>query len=143
MVETLIDKEGKDVVLTKLKSILSRSESSLGSFELAVNPNVLTSITAEKIGKAYDNTTADLYSNIVGYIYSQDAVPWHRADATLTGKRASLGFEVTADTDITDEMAVQFYDYMSQVAPGMEFTLINGKMRFINFRVESFSRNNL
>jgi len=137
MLDVITGRDGQDMVIEKLGAPLARTEQSMGSFELAVSPNMLTHIVAEKIEGAYDPQLADLYANIVGMIFTQDAVPWHRADPTLTGKKAAVGLQITADRPITDQMAMEFYDHSNQFLPGVEFTLVDGKLRFINFRNEN------
>lgn len=134
MLRVITDKNGVDLILQQLGVPFSRIEHALGSFELVITPNMLTSVVAEKEGRSYNREIADLYSNIIGYIFTQDAVPWHRADPKAKGKHAAYGLELVADRDIDGPMARQLYEYASMLYPGLEFTLINGKMRFVNFR---------
>lgn len=132
----LVDAEGNDTILKKLGAQLSRTDQGMGSFELAINPNFITKIVADKETGIYNREVVDLYANIIGVIMTQDAVPWHRADPTLTGKKAAVGYEITAEKPFTEKMAQQFYNHVNTIMPGAEFSMINGNLRFINFRNE-------
>lgn len=62
---------------------------SFGGFEGAVNPNILTKLTLEKISgeKRFDTndlSTADDFIRAWGYVFRQNAMPWQLADDTLT-----------------------------------------------------------
>ena len=66
---------------------------SFGGFKGAVNPNILTKLTLEKISgekqfDANDLSTADDFIRAWGYVFRQNAMPWQLADDTLTDAEA-------------------------------------------------------
>jgi len=123
------NEKGEDLILQKIGAPADKVKESTGTFEGAVNPNVLVDIR--------DKETADLYSNIFGLIYSQDAVPWHAAKSEAKGKNISRGKAIRFDKPLTQSLIETFYNHLDTALPGGEFTVVGEEIRVINFRDEN------
>jgi hypothetical protein len=133
----IITADGQDIILHKIgNQPLNAVMPGTGTFEGAVSPNLTTHIIMPRTTDGtYDAKAADLYANMIGMIYEQDAVPWHRVDPTLNTKNSNIGVSMMIEGEIDLQ---NFYEYMRTHAPSSEFSVIprlDGKteLRFINF----------
>ena len=158
------EETGRNLLLDKLGIPLYVEAPGVGTFEGEVSPNVVTFMVLprtksfpavgtiqpkvwQKAGKygpltkaearTADHYMADTVSNLLGYIYQQDAVPYHRPDWTLNKKdsNAGISFAVPAgQVDPTD-----LYDHVRAAVPAAEFSMVprpsegTVEFRFINF----------
>ncbi len=106
-----------------------------GSFEGAINPNIITSIARDT---RQARKLADAYAKAWGYVTTQEGVPWYRPDYNLpTGKAFSVGVSVRAkdpNGSIPENAIDAFRASLSQHAPGIDFTYIDGEFHVVNFR---------
>jgi len=137
---------GRDGVLERIMVPLYRSQRSVGTYEGALNPNRITSITSQKktiptgrLNKQGKPTTeaevvtddADLYALAQMYIHSQDAVPWFQLDHTATGGVRGAYAEFSKRP--TPRALDAFYRHLRKFLPDAEFTLLDNKVLAINY----------
>ncbi len=119
--EDLAD-DNKHVVLEALNIPLYNVETGVGGYEGMVNPNEISNIAL--LGGAKPNPeVANIFSTIMQYIYSQDGVPWFRADprakkSDITGnfgKKFTQGVSLTLTHDITESQEDLLFDELRRV----------------------------
>jgi len=126
--EDLAD-DNKHVVLEALGIPLYNVETGVGGYEGMVNPNEISNIAL--LGGAKPNPeVANIFATIMTYIYSQDSVPWFRADprakkSDITGKfgkKLTQGVALTLTHDITESQEELLFDELRKVlGPTKEF----------------------
>jgi len=119
--ENLAD-DNKHVVLEALNIPLYNIETGIGGYEGMVNPNEISNI-AMLGGAKPDPEVADIFSTIMMYIHTQDAVPWFRADPRAKrsektgnfGKKFTQGVSLTLTHDITESQERVLFDELRRV----------------------------
>lgn len=126
--EDLAD-DNKHVVLEALNIPLYNVETGVGGYEGMVNPNEISNI-AMLGGAKPDPEVADIFATIMTYIYTQDSVPWFRADprakrSDITdnfGKKFTQAVSLTLTHDITESQEDLLFDELRRVlGPSKEF----------------------
>jgi hypothetical protein len=126
------DENGRDLLAQKLGIPLTESAPSIGAYNNELHPNVVSGIVAQKVDGHYDRHAVEAYAGALQYIYKQDAVPWFRADESLSHK-----------PDATDAVVVKVKDLNSEAllkaatdtfGEGAGFTVLNDhEVLFANY----------
>ena len=134
----LITSGGQDILLHKIGGApLYASMPGTGGYAGDVSPNITTHVMLPRSAdKSYDTTAADLYAAVIGYIYNQNAVAWHRADPTLKASVSNVGVRAVVESGSVDP--TELYRFVRTHMASSDFSLVptlDGKMefRFINF----------
>ena len=136
------NKDGSNKIMEMLSKLVGNhvmysSDLSVGAYEDHVTPNIVTKIVLQKDESQHATEIADMYSNIIGYVTMQDAVPWYRPDPTASGKYASKGFKITANKTMDQKFIDKLFKHLNSAMPGIGFTKIGNSLDFINYRDEN------
>lgn len=124
-----------DLLANQVGLPLSWTKPSEGAYEGAIAPNVLTGAVAERNGK-YDSSLVNVYSLAAQYIYTQDGVPWFRADPTATGADNPVGVSIDFDQTLDPQREADLLTHlMESVHEEIGFTRIDdARIALINYR---------
>ncbi len=114
--EDLAD-DNKHVVLEALDIPLYNIETGLGGYEGMINPNEISSLVLLG-GIKPDVEMANIFSTIMMYIHTQDAIPWFRADPRAKtsektgnfGKKFTQGVKWELKSEPSEEAEVLLFD---------------------------------
>ena len=79
----ILDENGNDLIAKNVGVFLNWLQFGSGTFEGAVNPNMIANLLPAKGEGAFSRTEVDLYTKIAQYIFRQKVVPWNRPDNAL------------------------------------------------------------
>ena len=127
----LLDESGNDAILTLLQVPQGGTVPGTGTFEGAINPNVIKTMFLQNL----EPEKINLYADIFGYVFTQNAVPWYRTDYSLADKEGVMqGFAFRrGDGPITDSLVGSFYEILKSKIPGAELTFLGDEIHVINF----------
>ena len=138
----LVTTDGRDILLGLIgRTPLFTTEVSAKVEDGVLLPNVTTQIVMPRSEDgAYDTSVAELYANVIGYIYGLPSMRWHRVDPTLPKGESSAGISILVEEGYIDPM--DLYRFARDNMPSSDFLLIprlGGKMefRFLNTDVKS------
>jgi hypothetical protein len=134
--KVLYDKDGNDIILKKLGALhtqapADRGMTGMGTYRGATNPNAIVPMHLKDMSPE----TINLYADLFGYIFTQNAVPWYRPSAGLTNKEtATAGVAVRRKEGALDPSLVKsFYEILTSRIPDGELTYTGNEIHVLNF----------
>ncbi len=127
----LLDENGRNLILAQVLAPQGGVVPGTGTFEGAVNPNVISTLMLQDMSP----DVANLYADLFGYIFTQNAVPWYRADRSLNGVEGKTqGYAIARlDGPIAPSHVRSFYDILKTKIPGGELTFLGDEIHVVNF----------
>ncbi|MDK1039265.1 MAG: hypothetical protein QGD91_10185, partial [Actinomycetota bacterium] len=118
--EDLAD-DNKHVVLEALGIPLYSVETAIGGYEGMINPNEISNLVLLG-GAKPDPEVANIFATIMTYIYTQDGVPWFRADPRIKvsektgnyGKKFTQGVKLQLTSELTEEQEIILFDALQE-----------------------------
>ena len=119
------------VVMEALGIPLYNVEAGIGGYEGMINPNEISNIVMVG-GAAIDRPRADMYSIIMQYIFTQDAVPWFRAErkaqtSDKTGdfpRKYTQGINWDLQGPLNEDQETELFDALQKaLGPDAGFTM--------------------
>ena len=125
LLETITTEEGKNEIMNLLPGTgLYKFSHSFGAYDGTVNPNIISSLVLEKVSgtkqfNKLDLTYADDFLRAWGYVFRQDAVPYHVANqditdaeiADLSNESANIGTELSF-IDTTNNQPIEMTEVL-------------------------------
>ncbi len=129
---TLFDDMGRDVILSRLMKPEGGNVFGMGTWEGAVNPNFQKSLL---LSNTQDMDLVNLYSDLFGYIFTQNSVLGYIPDETLLNHPDHPNAIAIRRVggEIPPSIVGSFYEKLREKIPGMELTYRGGEFHVINF----------
>jgi len=133
------------VVMEALGVPLYNVATAIGGYEGMINPNEISNIVMVG-GAELDRPRADVFSRIMQYIYTQDAVPWFRAERKAAtsektgnfGRRYTQGINWDLQGPLNEDQETMLFDALRKaLGPDAGFSMVGeDQLVIIDFKDE-------
>jgi hypothetical protein len=133
------------VVMEALGVPLYNAATAIGGYQGMINPNEISNIVMVG-GAEIDRPTVDIFSTIMQYIYTQDAVPWFRAERKAKtseatgdfGRKYTQGINWDLQGPLNEEQETELFDALRKaLGPDAGFSMVGeDQLVIIDFKDE-------